>query len=109
MTDEDYEAQFCFPPRQKAGMKWPKSSWFKSDPVEPEKLWWEDEWKRVLELYPIGKQYKLDFNGLAQPRYPHMTCEYADDKGQLHEWCFTLQMRVLLLNMAKAPKPDRLL
>lgn len=80
---------------------------------EREPAWWESDWKRVRELYTVGKQFdylgrkmvvaqfKRDFNGIYAPSYPYMVCEYADDKGKLHEWCFMLQMMPLLLQNAE--------
>lgn len=73
------------------------------------KEWWEDDWAKVKELYPVGKsfdylgrklvvaQYRGELLGLYGPWRPYMVCEYADDKGKLHEWCFEVEMTPLLL------------
>jgi hypothetical protein len=88
---------------------------------EPEKLWWEDDWKKVRDLYPVGRQfaylgrkmvvaqYKWDFvffgiYGQSPPPQPYLVAEYADDKGVLREWCFNVKMTPLLLQNIDSTK-----
>ena len=84
---------------------------------EREKLWWEDDWHKVQDLYPVGKhfdylgrkmvvaQHTWDFGGIYAPSIPYFIAEYADDKGRLHEWCFTTRMMPLLLQNSVLSKP----
>lgn len=78
---------------------------------EPPKPWWEDEWNKVKDLYPVGKVF--DYLGIKMMVTSH-TCqyfdygtyfhsipkflsEYADKNGELHEWTFTVNKIPILL------------
>ena len=91
------------------------ASIFRRKPNEeqkPEPRWWEADWRRVREQFPVGKQFEYLGRKLVVSQYkwemtmyvppnPYMVCEYEDDRGKLHEWRFEVTMMPLLL--ANAP------
>ena len=88
------------------------ASLFKRHPkpeAKREAPWWEADWQKVREQYPVGRsfdylgrtmlvaQYDYEWRVMYLPPMPQMTCEYADDGGRLRKWVFYPHMSALLL------------
>ena len=95
------------------------ASLFKRHPkpeAKREAPWWEADWQKVREQYPVGRsfdylgrtmlvaQYDYEWRVMYLPPMPQMTCEYADDGGRLRKWVFYPHMSALLL--ANTPVTD---
>ena len=102
------------------------SGWFASlfkrhskPEAKREAPWWEADWQKVREQYPVGRsfdylgrtmlvaQYDYEWRVMYLPPMPQMTCEYADDGGRLRKWVFYPHMSALLLaNAGGVPRPE---
>jgi len=68
---------------------------------EPANQWWEADWAKVRAAYPVGRQFEYLGRKMVVASYsctdeePCLIAEYADDRGILHKWQFTVQMLLL--------------
>lgn len=91
-------------------------SFFRRKQEPRPRLWWEENWEQVRDRYPIGRQFdylgrklivaQYSWDSLHRPR-PVVICEYADNYGELHEWCFEVQMFSILLGLTTTPPNNR--